>query len=123
LASEKLYSELLQPQYPVNVRRGVFAALLRLDSDGGEKRIIETLRGSESVLTPVAIARIASLKTEGASQTFAALLPKLSPAAQEWMIEALASRGDPTACSVLRAALSATDLGVRRAAILAVGKL
>ena len=118
-----LYTELLQPQAPTNIRRGAFAALLQLDKDDGEQRILDTLRGRDSALTPIAIARVASLKSAGASKTFAALLPGLSPSAQEWMIEALTNRGDSVGRSAIRAAVATTDAGVRRAAIAAVGKL
>lgn len=122
-AAAALYTELLQPQAPANLRRGVFAALLQLDPDGGEQRILEALRGRDPVLVPVAIARVAALKSDGVSRKFAAMLPELSPAAKRWMIEALASRGDVAACPALRAELFAMDPEVRRAAITAVGQL
>jgi hypothetical protein len=72
---------------------------------------------------PVAIARVASLKSSDASKTFAALLPKLSPGEQVWMIEALAGRSDAAARQAIRAQISASDAAVRRVAILAVGRL
>jgi HEAT repeat protein len=122
-AASALYTQLLQPKTPSQVRRGALAALLQLDKDGGEQRIVKTLSDRDPVLTPVAIARISLLKSEGASKTFAAMLPNLSPSARGWMIEALASRGDAVARSAIRDEVLATDEGVRRAAILAVGKL
>jgi HEAT repeat protein len=122
-AASAIYAELLQPETPANIRRGALAAQMQLDKDGGQQRILETLGGRDATLIPVAIARVASLKSEGASQTFAAMLPRLSPSARVWMIEALASRGDAAARAAVRAEVSATDAGVRRAAILAVGKL
>lgn len=122
-AASAVYTELLDSKSPLNVRRGALAALLRLDADGGQQRILDTLSGRDPALVPVAIARIASLKSEGASKTFAALLPKRSPCEQAWMIEALAGRADADARAAIRAEVSAADAGVRHAAILAVGKL
>jgi len=122
-AASAVYTELLRPESPINVRRGALAALVRLDQDGGQQRILDTLSGRDPALVPVAIARVASLKSEGASKTFAAMLPRLSPPARVWMIEALAGRGDAAARSAIRAEVAATDAGVRRAAIAAVGRL
>ena len=118
-----IYARLLGPATPANVRRGALSALFVIDADGGTQRILEILQGTDPVLVPVAIARVSRLKPEGTSQTFAALLPKLAPAAQAWLIEALASRRDAAALAAARTQLSATDAGVRRAAILAVGRL
>jgi HEAT repeat protein len=118
-----IYAELLQPKSPTNVRRGALAALMNLDDDGGQKRILDTLAGGDPALVPVAIARVSSLKSGDASKTFAAKLPGLPPPARAWMIEALAARRDAAAREAIRAELSAADAGVRRAAIAAVGRL
>ena len=122
-AAAAMYAELLRPGSPANVRRSALAALMQNDSDGGQQRILDVLGGSDALLVPVAIARVARLKSADASKTFADLLPRLSPPAQVWMIEALASRGDAAARRCIRAAASAADPGVRRAAIAAVGQL
>jgi len=122
-AAAAIYQDLLRPETPANIRRGALAALLALDADGGQQRIQNTLSGGDPALAPVAIARVAALKSPGASETFAALLPGLAPAAREWMIEALASRGDDAARRAIRGELAASDAGVRRAAVRAVGRL
>lgn len=122
-SAAKIYGELLQPKSPTNVRRGALAALLELDEDGGQRRILDTLRDGDAALVPVAIARVASLKSSDASATFAAMLPRLSPSQQMWMIEALAGRSDAAARQAIRAQIVASDAAVRRAAILAVGRL
>lgn len=122
-AAAAIYTELLPPKSPDQVRRGAFAALLCLDADGGQQRILDTLAKGDTVLVPVAIARVGVLKSAGASQTFAAQLPHLAPAARAWMIEALARRGDAAARQAIRSQLAAVDAGVRRAAIAAVGRL
>lgn len=122
-AASAIYSEMLQPTAPTNLRRGALAALLEMDQDGGQQRILDTIAGGDMVLVPVAIARVAALKSDGASARFAAELPKLPPAAQVWMIGALASRGDAAARSAIRAEVFAADPAVRRAAVAAVSRL
>ncbi len=114
--------ELFQPSQPANVRRGAFGALLRLDKDGGEERILTAIHGSDALLKPVAIAAIGSLKSRGAAKKFAVELPKLQPCEQVFMIEALAGHSDDAARSAIRAQVSSTDAAVRRAAIVAVGR-
>jgi len=52
---------------------------MELDSDGGQQRILDTIGSRDQALMPVAIARIGSLKSDGASQAFAALLPDCRP--------------------------------------------
>jgi HEAT repeat protein len=122
-AAVAIYSELLGSKFPNQVRRGALGALLRLDADGGQQRILDTLASRDPVLTAVAIARIGELKALDASARFAGLLGQLPPAAQVWMIEALASRRDAAARQAILARLSASDADVRRAAIAAVGRL
>ena len=122
-AASALYTELLRTESPINVRRGALSALLQLDEDSGRQRILDTILGRDPTLVPVAIARVASLKCVDASQTFAGILPRLSPSAQVWMVEALAARGDAGAREAICRQVDARDAGVRRAAVLAVGRL
>jgi hypothetical protein len=112
-----IYSELVASTEPAFRRRGAFLGLLRLDKDGGEQRILETIRAGDSVLEPVAIAAIARLSSPGASEKFAFELPKLSAQAQVWLLEALAARRDAAARSALEHCLTSRDAGVQRAAI------
>lgn len=115
--------ELLQPAQPDNIRRGAFGALLKLDGDGGEQRILATIRGADAKLKPVAIAAVGSLKSRGTSKKFAAELAKLQPCEQVFMIEALASRGDEAVRSAICGQVASADAAVRRAAIAATGRL
>ena len=117
-----IYGELLVPSRPVDIRRGAFGGLVRLDRDGGEKRIVETLRDSDATLKPTAIAATVNVKASGASKKFAAELPKLEPHEQVLLIEALAQRGDPAARVAVQEQLGAADKSVRLAAIQAVGQ-
>lgn len=114
--------ELLQPAQPDNIRRGAFGALLRLDKDGGEQRILAAIQGPDAKLKPVAIAAVGSLKSRSAGKKFAAQLPNLQPCEQVFMIEALAGRDDAAVRAAIRAQVSSADVAVRRAAIIAVGQ-
>lgn len=122
-AAAVIYTEFSQPSLPVFIRRAAFAALLQLDKDGGEQRILDTLHGTDSVLKPVAIAGIRSFKSRSVSKKFARELPGLKPAEQICMIEALASRGDSAALAAIRNMISSSDALVRHSAVTAVGNL
>lgn len=122
-AAAGIYEELVATSQPANVRRGAFNALTRLDKDGGEQRILKTLRSSDALLKPVAIAAVPSLRSETASEIFARELPALTNEEKVWMIESLAARGDAPARTVIIGSLESSDAGVRRAAATALGHL
>ncbi len=120
-AAARIYTGMLAPTQPPNLRRGALRALLALDRDGGEQRILKVLRAADPVLSPVAIAAMGRVSTPGAAGRFARTLPALPAAEQVWMIEALAQRPEADARAALQAQLTATDTPVRRAAIRALG--
>jgi len=122
-AATGIYEALAATSQPANVRRGAFIALLHLDPDGGEQRILQTLRNGDAGLKPVAIAAVRSLRSETASETFARELPALKNAEKVWLIESLAARGDAPARAVIIGSLESSDAGVRRAAATALGYL
>jgi HEAT repeat protein len=117
-----IYTELLATGWPENVRRGAFLALLRLDRDGGERRIVSVLEGTDTALKSAAIAAISGIRGLDASQKFAAELPKLAPTEQALLVESLAERHDPVAQAAVQAQLQAADASVRLAAIGALGE-
>ncbi|MBM3880510.1 MAG: hypothetical protein FJ387_12475 [Verrucomicrobia bacterium] len=118
----KIYQELLQSTGLVaQFRRGAFEALLRLDRDGGQQRILETLAGTESELKPSAIAAIPQVKAPNASPRFAAVRTQLPAPEQVLLLQALAARNDPGARTALEQALGAPEAPVRLAAIRALG--
>jgi HEAT repeat protein len=119
-----IYETLLDPAQPAFVRRGAFVALVRCERDDGEKRILQTLRGSDSVLKPAAIAAVRNLPSKSASETFGRELPGLSAEAQVWLIDSLAVRNDDAARSAITTALaSSSDTGVCQAAAQALGRI
>ena len=122
-AAAGIYEELLATSQPANVRRGAFIALTRLDKDGGEQRILQTLRGGDALLKPVAITAVRSLRSEAASATFVRELPALTSEEKVWMIESLAARADASARAAIIGILASSDASVRRAAAAALGHI
>lgn len=118
-----IYTELLAPTRPADIRRGAFGGLVRLDRDGGEKRIVETLQGSDAALKPVAIAAVPGLQSPGASKAFAAVLPKLEPDNQFLLVQALAARGDADARDAVVAQLTMRHELVRHGLMSALGSI
>lgn len=118
-----LYEEMMAPSWPANVRRGAFGALLALEGDGAEKRILAALQGEEALLKPVAIAAAGGIQSPGASDRFAAAMPKLAPELQAFLIEALAARGDGSARGAIRNAAGSSDARLRLVAFAALGRL
>jgi HEAT repeat protein len=118
-----IYDEFCHPSQPVHIRRAALAGMLRLDRDGGERRILDVLRSPDAVLKPAAIAGVPALKSPRASETFAATMPKLQPDLQVLMIGALASRGDAPARRAISAETQNPDANVALAAIQALGTI
>lgn len=118
-----IYEDLLASSEVAAVRRSALAALLTLDADGGEARIVETLSGPDTALRPVALAAVSRVRSPGASEKFGGLLHHLNPEEQALMIEALAGRNDDAARLTIAKALSSTEPLARRAAIAALGQL
>lgn len=122
-AAADIYESYIAPTQLVAVRRGAFAALSRLDKDGGEQRVLTTLRGSDATLRPVAIGLVRSLPARTASETFARELPGLAPEEQIWLIDSLAVRADAPARAALASSLGSAHPAVRRAAAAALSRV
>jgi HEAT repeat protein len=120
ITATPIYEGLLAPSQPAYIRRAALDAVLRLDKDQGQQRVLQVLHGSDAALKPVAIARVRALQSKDASEVFAAELPNLSTREQVWMIDSLAARGDVAACTAIGNCLASPDATVRRAAISAL---
>jgi len=120
-----ILESLITPAQPVSVRRSALAALLKVDQQGAPLRIVEVLRGNDAALKPVAIAAVRDLRAKDASENFGGtVLPQLPPEQQIWMIDSLAVRKDPAACTAIISTLdSSTDTSVRQAAAQALGRI
>jgi HEAT repeat protein len=120
--ASQLYEELLTSAQSRAARRGSFHALISLDEDRGQQRILDMLRSDDASLKPLAIARIIDLSGADVSQKFGAEMPRLAPDDQVLLIEALAARGDPDAIGIIAAQAKAGDASVRTAAVQALGQ-
>ena len=118
-----IYEGLLAPSQAAYVRRAALDALLRLDKEHAQSRMLEVLHGSDSALKPVAIAGVRALPSGNASEVFAAELPRLQPQEQVWMIDSLAARADVPARTAIGNSLASPDATVRRAAIGTLGRI
>jgi len=118
-----IYAGLLAPSQPAYVRRAALNALLRMDKEHAQPRILEILHGTDSTLKPVAIANVRALPPGNASEVFAGELPRLQPQEQVWMIDSLAARGDVPAFTAIGGSLASADTTVRRAAINTLGRI
>lgn len=111
------YEELLATAAATYVRRSALEALLRLDPDHRERRILAALHDLDSALKPVAIAAIRTLPAGMSSEPFAAELHRLSPAEQVWMIGSLATRNNIHATLAISVSLTSPHAEVRLAAV------
>ncbi len=121
-AARSLYEGLMGTSQPLHVRRGALIALFRLDKDGGQERILRSLRGADPRLVPTAIAAVPAVTNAEASDAFASELPKLNPEDQVLMIQALAQRGDLPSLRAVGRQIASTEPGPRLAAITAMGQ-
>lgn len=122
-AATAVYTHYLASNQPADLRRAAFTNLLRLDRDGGEKRALAALEGTDAALKPVAIAAVPGLGSAGASKVFAAVLPALEPADQLLLVQALAARGDADARAAVVGQLTAPYELVRHGALSALGSM
>jgi HEAT repeat protein len=121
-AAVALYKQLVPMKQPASVRRGAFAALLRLEPSQAEHRILEVLRRPDVVLMPTAIAAIPALTTKGGSEPFIRELAALDPETQVLLLNSFAWRGDyPAVAAIIKEVDSTTPL-VRRAALTSLGR-
>lgn len=118
----EVYGELLASSQPLHVRRAALEGVLRIDADGGLKRVLAVLHGSDTALKPSAIARIVALDGPEVSKQFAGELSRLGPDERVLLIEALAARDDRDARAAIKEQVFATDPMVRRAAITALAR-
>jgi HEAT repeat protein len=117
------FEGLLTESEPAYIRRAALQTLIQTDKDQGEERIVKVLHGLDPVLKPVAIAAVRSLRAAGATQKFAGETPNLAPDEQVWMIDSLAARAGPDACSAITGCLTSSHPIVQQAAISALGRI
>ena len=118
--SAAIYEELLHPSQPLYVRRAALEGLFRTDADGGEKRCLTVIRGTEADLKPSALFHVRTIRNSNASRLFAAELSRLTPAERVFLIDSLAARDDAAAREAIVEQTQAQDETVRQAAVVAL---
>lgn len=106
-----------------HARRGAFLLRLRCDRDGGLERVLQTVRGGDAILKPVALAAVRSLPGTAVSERFARELPALAAEDQVNLIQSLAARADEPGRVAIVSSLNSPSLEVRLAAAEALGRI
>jgi HEAT repeat protein len=117
-----LYRELHQPKEARAIRLAAFRGLVRAAGDDAGAMILDALAGTDADARAVAIGEIATA-SPGALKALAARVDQLPVTVQVLMLGALAARGDRAQHSIALAAVKSPEESVRRAGLLALGKL
>jgi HEAT repeat protein len=121
-AAAAIYRELDSPGEARPIRLAALQGVLKTLGDEAGKRMFAEIGGKDADARAIAIGHIASA-TPGALQSLAGELGKLQPSAQVQVLTALAARGDRALMPAALAAAKSKDESVRRAGLLALGRL
>jgi HEAT repeat protein len=117
------YESLLAADNATFTRRAALEGLLRLDKDGGEKRIMSVLKSSDDALKPSAAAAVRYVKSAGATERFVHYLSVAPPQQQVWLIDSLAEHNNAVARAAIGNCLASEDASVARAAMNALARM
>lgn len=117
-----IYAMLAGPEESRGVRLAAVRGQIQTAGDKAGELILKILGGEDAGAKAVAVGQIEAL-TAGALKTLAGSLDKLTPANRVAVITAIAARGDRTQLPVALTAAKSTDTDVKRAGILALGRL
>jgi HEAT repeat protein len=121
-AAAKIYAGLNSPDEPKPVRFAAVRGIIQTAGDKAGELILKILSGEDAGEKAVAVGQIETL-TAGALKSLAGSLDKLTSPNQAAVVTAIAARGDRTQASVVLTAAKSTDAEVKRAGILALGRL
>jgi HEAT repeat protein len=118
----RIYEQMQAAKWPVHVRQGAFAGLLKALPAEAVTRTVRAIEGGDPILKPVAIANIPMLKDPSAAGRLSSMLPTLPTDTQILMIGALAECESKSTLPVLQNALAGPNQEVKLAAVKALGK-
>ncbi len=118
-----IYQELQQKQEPRSIRQAALQGALKAAGAKAGDAILAILAGEDTDSKAIALAAIETAIHPGALKGLAAGFDKLSAPAQVLLWRALAARGERSVAAQALAATKSGDDHVRRAAILALGRL
>jgi len=118
-----IYAEMDAAGQPDRVRVAAFRGRVMSAGDAGVPLVVEALTSGNAQLQAAATGFVRCPKMTGATEAFAAVLPKLDAAGQALLLAALGDRGDGAALPGVAALAKSEDAAVRAAAYAAMGKV
>ena len=119
--STAIYQDFYSGKYPGHLRLAGLRGLAISQGAQAAPLLVEAIKGDDSDLRRSAIEFMTMVKGKEATGAFVALLPSLSPEAQELVLHALGARGDSAAARAVSAATKSRHESVRVAALEALG--
>ncbi|MFO0821861.1 MAG: HEAT repeat domain-containing protein [Gemmataceae bacterium] len=117
-----IYRTLNTKDEPKPIRLAALRGIIQSSGDKAGELVMNILTGADASEKAIAIGQIANLSA-GALKTLAAGIERLTPANRVSVITAIAARGDRSQLPVILAAAQDADPGVKRAGVLALGRL
>ena len=117
-----IYQELNKADENPATRLAALQGVLRTAGDQAGPMIVEILTGDDARARAIAVGQIEALNA-GALKAVAASIDKLPTPSQLLVLNAIAARGDKSQLPVAQAAVKSTNESIKRAGILALGKL
>ena len=121
-AAAKIYAGLNSPDESKPVRLGAVRGTIQTAGDKAGELILKILGGEDAGEKAVAVGQIEFLSA-AALKTLAGSLDKLAAPNQVAVVTAIAAKGDRTQAAVALSAAKSADADVKRAGILALGRL
>ncbi len=121
--AKAIYELLYAEKEAKNVRAAALRGLVALGGADAIALILKQLRNGDAAMQAAAVALIRDVPGAEATRALADELPKLAPAVEVLVIEALATRGDPAAAPAIVRATGRDDAAVRAAALHALASL
>jgi len=123
VAAAPIFRQLSGPKEKAHVRTAAFRGTLLAAGDRALPMAVSAIEGNDAPAQVAALEVARELPGPQATARLAALLPKVTPAVQLGLIEALGQRGDPQAAPAILPLAKSADPLVRLAAITALGVL
>jgi HEAT repeat protein len=122
ILARDIYRSLSAADKPKAIRLAAIRGIIQTDGDKAGDTILKILAGTDTAAQTVAVGQIEFLNA-AALKTLAGSLDKLSVPNRVSVITAIAARGDRSLAPVALAAAKSIDADVRRAGLLALGRL
>ncbi len=121
--ADALCEKLLEPAYPLHVRRGAFLKRCELAPANQAALILALLKSGPADIKSAAIARVAAITDRTEADKVLAAMPTLNPNEQALLISALGRMTAAWVRPAVLAAASSQDTGIRLAALAALARV